>query len=180
MQHTGIKIFLIVLGFLWIPTVSFSLPNCPSDQTKRYHNCFGTYTNADGDTYVGEFKDDAFNGQGSLTFANGNRYVGEFKDNKRDGPFEVTFADGTILGESRYKITDKAPILCRWRQIHRRVKMTKNGQGTYTFADGDKYIGEYKDGKRNGPFEVTYADGDKYIGEFRDDKRTRLWHSTLC
>ena len=175
MQHTGIKIFLIVLGFLWIPTVSFSLPNCPSDQTKRYHNCFGTYTNADGDTYVGEFrddkqhgqgtytfaegdkyigefKDDAFNGQGSLTFANGNRYVGEFKDNKRDGPFEVTYADGDkYIGEFR---DDK-----------------KNGQGTYTYADGDKYIGEYKDGKRNGPFEVTYADGDKYIGEFRDDKK---------
>ena len=129
MQHTGIKIFLIVLGFLWIPTVSFSLPNCPSDQTKRYHNCFGTYTNADGDTYVGEFKDDAFNGQGSLTFANGNRYVGEFKDNKRDGPFEVTLQMVTsTVGEFR---DDK-----------------NNGQGTYTFADGDKYIGEYKDGKK--------------------------------
>jgi hypothetical protein len=117
MQHTGIKIFLIVLGALSFPTVSLSLPNCPSDQTKRYHNCFGTYTNADGDTYVGEFKDDAFNGQGSLTFANGNRYVGEFKDNKRDGPFEVTFADGDkYIGEFKDN------------------KM--NGQGFYVFKDG--------------------------------------------
>ena len=145
MQHTGIKIFLIVLGFLWIPTVSFSLPNCPSDQTKRYHNCFGTYTNADGDTYVGEFKDDAFNGQGSLTFANGNRYVGEFKDNKRDGPFEVTFANGDkYIGEFR---DDKM-----------------NGQGTYTFADGDTYIGEYKDGKKNGQGTYFFADGTVETG----------------
>ena len=140
MQHTGIKIFLIVLGFLWIPTVSFSLPNCPSDQTKRYHNCFGTYTTADGDTYVGEFKDDAFNGQGSLTFANGNRYVGEFKDNKRDGLFEATFADGDKhVGE--------------WRDDKR------NGYGIYTYASGDKYVGEYKDNKRNGQGFYVFKDG---------------------
>ena len=94
MQHTGIKIFLIVLGVLSFPTVSLSLPNCPSDQTKRYHNCFGTYTNADGDTYVGEFKNDAFNGQGNFTFANGAKYVGEFRDNKRNGQGTYTWPDG--------------------------------------------------------------------------------------
>jgi hypothetical protein len=26
----------------------------------------------------------------------------------------------------------------------------RNGQGTYTFANGDIYVGEYKDDKRNG------------------------------
>ena len=36
-----------------------------------------------------------------------------------------------------------------------------NFEGTYTSASGDKYVGEYKDGKRNGHFTVTYADGNK-------------------
>jgi hypothetical protein len=31
-----------------------------------------------GDKYVGEYKDDKRNGQGTHTFANGNKYVGEF------------------------------------------------------------------------------------------------------
>ena len=43
--------------------------------------------------------------------------------------------------------------------------------GSHTFASGSKYVGEYKDGKRNGQFIVTYANGSKYVGEYRDDKR---------
>ena len=38
-----------------------------------------------GDNYVGEWKNGAFNGQGTYTFANGNKYVGEFKDGKSNG-----------------------------------------------------------------------------------------------
>ena len=38
-----------------------------------------------------------------------------------------------------------------------------NGQGTYTWASGefagDKYVGEWKDGKRRGRGTYTYADG---------------------
>ena len=45
-----------------------------------------------------------------------------------------------------------------------------NGQGTYTYADGEKYVGEWKDGKRNGQGTYTWADGEKYVGEFKDDK----------
>ena len=60
------------------------LPPCPS--SGYFHNCFGTLTYADGGKYVGEFKDDLVNGQGTntvkapYTYANGDKYVGEFKD----------------------------------------------------------------------------------------------------
>ncbi len=43
--------------------------------------------------------------------------------------------------------------------------------GTWTFVNGDKSTGEYKDGKRTGQGTFTWADGDKYVGEFKDDKR---------
>jgi hypothetical protein len=47
----------------------------------------------------------------------------------------------------------------------------KNGQGTYTYANGDKYNGEYKDDKRHGQGTYTYPSGEKYIGEYKDDNR---------
>ena len=42
-----------------------------------------------------------------------------------------------------------------------------NGYGTYTWANGDKYVGEFKDGNYNGQGTLTYADGrvDKGIWE---------------
>ena len=45
----------------------------------------------------------------------------------------------------------------------------KNGQGTLTYPDGEKYVGEYKDGKKNGQGTHTYPDGSTYEGEYEDD-----------
>jgi hypothetical protein len=47
-----------------------------------------------------------------------------------------------------------------------------NGQGTFTWPDGEKYFGEYRDGKRTGQGAYTWPDGTKYVGEFIDGKRT--------
>jgi hypothetical protein len=56
--------------------VSFALPACPSDQSKYYDNCFGTYTFPGGDKYVGEFRANKRNGQGTLTYADGRTNEG--------------------------------------------------------------------------------------------------------
>ena len=45
-----------------------------------------------------------------------------------------------------------------------------DGQGTYTWSDGDKYVGEFKDGKRDGQGTFTYAAGSSYVGEWKADK----------
>ncbi|MEE2694187.1 MAG: hypothetical protein VX884_01750 [Pseudomonadota bacterium] len=44
----------------------------------------------------------------------------------------------------------------------------RNGHGIWTHPDGDKYVGEFRDGKRHGHGTYTWADGAKYIGEHRD------------
>jgi len=61
------------IGLLGTPSTAFAqaLPPCPENQNLRYHNCFGTYTHADGAKYVGEFKDSLNHGQGTLYAANG-------------------------------------------------------------------------------------------------------------
>ena len=54
-------------------------------------------------------------------------------------------------------------------------KQWTNCIGTKTFADGDKYFGEYKDNKMHGQGTYTWTlgefAGDKYVGEFKDGKQ---------
>ena len=49
------------------------------------------------------------------------------------------------------------------------------GQGTFTHTDGGKYEGEYKDGKPNGQGTETLPDGQKYKGKFKDGEK---WNGT--
>ncbi len=64
-------------------TEGWSLPLCEGSNADNWTNCFGTMTWADGDKYVGEFKNGKRNGQGTYIFADGDKYVGEFKDDKK-------------------------------------------------------------------------------------------------
>jgi hypothetical protein len=117
-----------------------SLPPCPSDVRAYWHNCIGTYPLPDGNKFVGEFKDDKANGQGTSTFANGNKHVGEYKDGQYNGQGAFTFANGEkFVGEFKAGKVD--------------------GEGTYTFANGDKYVGEWRGNLRNGQGIEYRADG---------------------
>ena len=53
--------------------------------------------------------------------------------------------------------------------------MNINGQGTFTYPDGVKYVGRWKDDKRNGQGTFTYPDGREYVGEFKNHKK---WNVT--
>ena len=47
----------------------------------------------------------------------------------------------------------------------------ENGQGTITWANGDKYEGEWKDGKKHGKGTETCSNGDKYEGDWKDGEK---------
>ena len=45
-----------------------------------------------------------------------------------------------------------------------------NGQGAFTWPDGRKYVGEWKDDRREGQGTFTSPNGHKYVGEYKDDR----------
>jgi len=105
-----------------VSSQSWGLPDCST--SPPFNNCYGSFTWADGGKYVGEWKDNKRNGQGTFTWgakskwagdkyvgehknglpngqgtftwANGDKYVGEFKDNKRTGEGILFFANGDV------------------------------------------------------------------------------------
>jgi hypothetical protein len=47
----------------------------------------------------------------------------------------------------------------------------ENGKGTYIYSDGEKYIGEHKNGNPHGQGTYNYADGSIYVGEWKENER---------
>ena len=87
-----------------------------------------------------------------LTKMNGKMGWSQYGDKDKDGKY---------LGEF-------VPLFGENNQIE---KLIPNGQGTYTFPDGKKYVGKWKDGKYNGDGIFTRPNGSKYVGKFKDGER---------
>ena len=47
----------------------------------------------------------------------------------------------------------------------------ENGKGTMEYFNGNKYVGDWKDGKKNGMGTEFYDQGCKYTGQFKNGRR---------
>ena len=127
------------------------LPPCSSSDF--FHNCLASTVFENGDKYIGEWKNHEYDGNGIYIYSNGEKYVGEFKKNKSDGYGTYNYKNGDLyVGEFRDEV--------------------KHGTGVYTFGPkskfaGDKYIGDFKYDKYHGEV-YSFADGTKDVGEFRN------------
>lgn len=87
---------LIRLLFLLLPTLAWaqsSLPQCPEAGPRN--DCFGEFSFLGGYKYIGEFRNDRYEGHGFLTMPSGTRYRGGFSNNEFNGRGIIIFPDGT-------------------------------------------------------------------------------------
>ena len=62
----------------------------------------------------------------------------------------------------------------RAAQLFPNKRYSSLGHGKLTYADGDQYIGEWKDGKKSGYGELLYTNGDKFSGHWLEDKASGM------
>ncbi|MDC0202057.1 hypothetical protein OAJ56_02315, partial [Flavobacteriales bacterium] len=181
----------LLLILLCVPLIGFGQETgCISGDCE---NGYGTYIidtgYYEGLEYVGEFKDGKFHGEGTYGDEVGT-YVGQWKDNVFNGNGEVTvgtiefpivvyvgkFKDGSPIGNFKcaanipFSFTYVGEILEAFFPFY-----VHHGHGTWIGGEGrykgDKYVGEWKEGKKDGEGTYTYSNGDKYVGEWKGDEK---------
>lgn len=129
----GIKNFYINDDYVVIDgRASLSLNNVPIELKPGCisGNCYGgkgTYVFANGEKYVGDFKNGQYDGFGEITFVNGQKYIGEWKNGLQNGQGTYTWPDGQkYVGEFKDGY--------------------QNGYGTTTYSNGQTVKGNYLNG----------------------------------
>ena len=82
------------------------------------------------------------------------------------GKYVGEWKDGDKNGQGVFTYSNGNKYVGEWKDGD------KNGQGTFAWADGAKYVGEWKDDLRNGQGVFTYSNGNKYVGEFKNGSQT--------
>ena len=135
----------------------------------------GTLHYASGARYEGQFKDGVFEGQGTMTYADGARYAGLWKNNKRHGEGTLTTATGetlTGLWENDHYQAEWGSVTFQGDTSNLRncnMAYCAAGLGKFTYKNGNKYIGDFQDGKPQGTGIVYYQNGERYEGQWKTD-----------
>lgn len=115
------------------------------------------------------------NGQGTILYATGHKFSGTFKDGDRHGEGVLILPGGRKLvgvwefNEIRrgtYTFADGTVYEGQWQFRER------SGKGTLTYADGRRYEGDFSNGQRHGTGMMTWPDGRRYSGDFQHGERT--------
>ena len=139
----------------------------------------GKYFWVDGGEYDGDWWADAPHGEGKMIYKDGSEYNGSWLFGKlhgkgvleyNDGIYDGEFKDGLRHGRGKYTCTlanSNVEYDGWW------LADTPNGKGKMIYGDGcnyvkvverdgDKYVGEFKDGLRHGRGKYTSANGKVY------------------
>lgn len=124
------------------------------------------FTSASGAVYTGAVSDGKPNGQGKYVFADGSYYYGDWADGKRNGVGEEHYPDGSYYYGAFVddKRTGSSEITVTLEN-----GMVYTGKNKFSFSNGDSYVGDYLNGKRNGNGKYTWASGQSYDGAWVSD-----------
>ena len=134
----------------------------------------GTYYYKNGNIYSGEWQNGKKHGKGTLTFKSGKVQKGNWKNDKFiETSSKKTFSKKQIKANQ----TNKCPSSgykdnCIGIINHNNGRYEgnfknnkKHGSGSYYFSNGDRFIGDYKNGDViSGSY--TYKSGQKFTGKF--------------
>jgi hypothetical protein len=132
-------------------------------------NGSGVFAYPDGSKYEGAFQSGKFQGQGVFYFANGDKYVGQFKENFPHGKGVRTMKDGTEENGEWREGEFVGSSLIESGQVGCVSGDCEGGKGTYIYKEGSaKFVGDFKNSMPHGFGICTYANGNRYRGEWRD------------
>mmetsp|Transcript_25828 Transcript_25828/g.67797 ORF Transcript_25828/g.67797 Transcript_25828/m.67797 type:complete len:432 (-) Transcript_25828:26-1321(-) len=84
-------------------------------------------------------------------------------------------ASASAAASASRRHLSEANILARYKAVKGRRKHEamdeRDGWATYTWPDGDEYIGEWRDRKQHGQGLYRFSNGECYVGEFKDGTR---------
>ena len=133
---------------------------------------YGKYTFRDGSKYLGNWKDGLKHGEGAMIMADGRKVAGmwsrdQFEDPDRlSNPVqESVVASNGPAEEPEYEevnLTVNQPEKKKLRNCNRVECIS--GQGTYTYRDGSRYTGDFKNGEPFGQGICHYSNGNRYEG----------------
>jgi len=155
----------------------------------------GTVTLPDGTKLIGEWKSGEFDGQGILTltngdyyegkwsegkiyegtsFINGEKYVGTWKQSRfwngilydDEGNLLEKIVNGVVQNKLGVVIEKKEKVVMYQRKVNGEWGWYKSGNE----KKDTKYVGEWKNGKKNGQGITTFPDGDYYEGKWFEGK----------
>lgn len=131
-----------------------TFPNTATDQLDHK----GTYVDADGSTYTGDFRKDKKHGKGVLLFENGNRFSGQFEN---DIPV-YGIMEKCISSTRKVKYTGDV-----------NKKFESHGNGSMVeYVNGEvasTYEGEFDRDKKHGKGTATIRINPEMLGEYREE-----------
>ena len=112
---------------------------------------YGKITYLNGESYEGEWKNDAYFGFGIYSWPNGDKYIGEWVNNIREGIGIFICNENVYKGEFKNDAID--------------------GFGIQTYLTGDVYKGQSLNGERNGIGIYIWKNGYEFMGCWKNNKQ---------
>jgi len=137
--------FLAIVLMVGSVCAQSNLPACAGHDVSKWSNCAATQILSNGHKYIGDFQRGRFNGQGAYYSPNG-RVISE-----------GLWVDDKLVSSVNTYAQSNLPRCLSSVNRH-------NCFDSVTYVNGDKYVGEFKDGKANG-LGTSYASNGSIINQ---------------